>query len=174
MVSKENYKNLPNVIFTTLLIEKSPQAIPLGAACVASAVKNHKKTKDLCKTTLLVFNKEDKSFIINSQTDDKAASYIAQEILKEKPQIIIGTAARLNELIRLKKLKVDKMQKTIHDYGPLIAFEQVGTEDEIYTYNDNYKMCKNRKILVRLARDIKTLWLIEAMNVVKKIENIKI
>ena len=62
MVSKENYKNLPNVIFTTLLIEKSPQAIPLGAACVASAVKNHKKTKDLCKTTLLVFNKEDKSY----------------------------------------------------------------------------------------------------------------
>ena len=66
MISKENYKNLPNVIFTTLLIEKSPQAIPLGAACVASAVKNHKKTKDLCKTTLLVFNKEDKSFINNS------------------------------------------------------------------------------------------------------------
>ena len=57
-----NNIDLQTVVFTTLLIEKSPQAIPLGAACVASAVKNHKKTKDLCKTTLLVFNKEDKCF----------------------------------------------------------------------------------------------------------------
>ena len=37
------------------------------------------------------------------------------EILKEKPQIIIGTAARLNELIRLKKLKVDKIIAIIFD-----------------------------------------------------------
>ena len=37
------------------------------------------------------------------------------EILKEKPQIIIGTAARLNELIRLKKLKVDKIIAIVFD-----------------------------------------------------------
>lgn len=37
------------------------------------------------------------------------------EILKEKPQIIIGTAARLNELIRLKKLKVDKIISIVFD-----------------------------------------------------------
>lgn len=37
------------------------------------------------------------------------------EILKEKPQIVIGTAARLNELIRLKKLKVDKVIAIIFD-----------------------------------------------------------
>ncbi|MBO5482602.1 MAG: DEAD/DEAH box helicase [Spirochaetaceae bacterium] len=37
------------------------------------------------------------------------------EILKEKPQIIIGTAARLNELIRLKKLKVDKIVAIVFD-----------------------------------------------------------
>lgn len=37
------------------------------------------------------------------------------EILKEKPQIIIGTAARLNELIRLKKLKVDKVIAIVFD-----------------------------------------------------------
>lgn len=108
MVSKENYKNLPNVIFTTLLIEKSPQAIPLGAACVASAVKNHKKTKDLCKTALLVFNKEDKSFINNSQTDDKAASYIAQEILKEKPAICGFSIFVWNKSILEKTAKILK------------------------------------------------------------------
>ena len=108
MVSKENYKNLPNVIFTTLLIEKSPQAIPLGAACVASAVKNHKKTKDLCRTALLVFNKEDKSFINNSQTDDKAASYIAQEILKEKPAICGFSIFVWNKSILEKTAKILK------------------------------------------------------------------
>ena len=47
------------IIFTTLLIEKSPQAIPLGAACVASAVKNSPLTKDLCDVELLAFNIED-------------------------------------------------------------------------------------------------------------------
>ena len=57
--SKESFNvanniDLQTVVFTTLLIEKSPQAIPLGAACVASAVKNHKATKDLCQTKLLL------------------------------------------------------------------------------------------------------------------------
>ena len=47
------------IIFTTLLIEKSPQAIPLGVACVASAVKNNSLTKDLCDVELLPFNIED-------------------------------------------------------------------------------------------------------------------
>ena len=37
------------------------------------------------------------------------------EILKEIPLIIIGTAARLNELIRLKKLKVDKIIALVFD-----------------------------------------------------------
>ena len=47
------------IIFTTLLIEKSPQSIPLGAACVASAVKNNSLTKNLCDVELLTFNIED-------------------------------------------------------------------------------------------------------------------
>jgi hypothetical protein len=72
------------------------------------------------------------------------------------------------------KLKVEKLRKQFQDYGPLIAFEQVGKEDEIYDYNDCYKMCKNRKVLVQLAREIKASWLAEAMMVVQKIEAIKI
>lgn len=111
--SKESFNvanniDLQTVVFTTLLIEKSPQAIPLGAACVASAVKNHKATKDLCQTKLLVFNKEDKSFINNSQTDDKAASYIAQEILKEKPAICGFSIFVWNKLILEKAAKILK------------------------------------------------------------------
>ena len=36
----------PLVICTTLLIENSPQALPLGAACIASAIKKDARTKD--------------------------------------------------------------------------------------------------------------------------------
>lgn len=72
------------------------------------------------------------------------------------------------------KLKVEKLRKSFQDYGPLIAFAHICKEDDIYCYNENYKMCKNRKILVQLARDIKALWLAEAMMVVQKIEEIKI
>ena len=37
------------------------------------------------------------------------------EVLKEKPEIIVGTAARLVELIRLKKLKIDGIQAIVFD-----------------------------------------------------------
>ncbi len=72
------------------------------------------------------------------------------------------------------KLKVDKLQKSFQDHGSLIAFAHTSKEDDIYDYNDNYKMCKNRKVLVQLAREIKALWLAEAMMVVQEIEEIKI
>lgn len=72
------------------------------------------------------------------------------------------------------RLRVEKLQKQFQYHGPLIAFECTSKEDDIYDYNDNYKMCKNRKVLVQLARDIKALWLAEAMMVVQKIEEIKI
>ena len=105
--------NLPKVVFTTLLIEKSPQAIPLGAACVASAVKNHNATKNLCTTELIVFNKEDKEFIENSQTDDKAASFIAQKILKEKPTICGFSIFVWNKTILEKAAKILKENNVI-------------------------------------------------------------
>ena len=54
------------IIFTTLLIEKSPQALPLGAACVASSVKHDPLTKDITDVHLVPFNKEDSEYIKNS------------------------------------------------------------------------------------------------------------
>lgn len=72
------------------------------------------------------------------------------------------------------ELKVKKLNKTFQYYGPLIAFEQTCNEDDIYTYNNHYRMCKSRKVLVQLAREIKALWLAEAMSVVQKIDGIKI
>lgn len=76
------------VIFTTLLIEKSPQALPLGAACVASAVKHSPLTKDIADVSLVHFCKEDSEFIKHSATDDDAASFMASELLKHNPAIV--------------------------------------------------------------------------------------
>ncbi len=47
------------IICTTILVEKSPQAVPLGAACVASAIKHSELTKDYCEVSLKHFYPED-------------------------------------------------------------------------------------------------------------------
>lgn len=59
---------------------------------------------------------------VQSVTDMKAALLIGgaplkrqQELLKEKPLIVIGSPARLIELIRIKKLKVEKTQAFVLD-----------------------------------------------------------
>ena len=67
------------VICTTLLIEKSPQALPLGAACIASAVKNALELKGKVDVSLKAFCLEDKDF-----PKDKSAAfeYIAGKLLE--------------------------------------------------------------------------------------------
>lgn len=76
------------VIFTTLLIETSPQALPLGAACVASAVKHSTLTQNLCEVQLLPFNKENPEFEKHNKTEAEGASYIAEQILKQNPAVV--------------------------------------------------------------------------------------
>ncbi|MCR5765663.1 MAG: radical SAM protein [Treponema sp.] len=48
------------VICTSLLIEKSPQALPLGAACIASAIKHNPETSGITEVSLKSFSLEDK------------------------------------------------------------------------------------------------------------------
>ncbi len=62
-----------NIICTTVLVENSPQAIPLGAACIADAIKSNPLTKDDCNVSLLSFNLEDKI----------TENIISQKILEE-------------------------------------------------------------------------------------------
>ena len=68
------------VICTTLLIEKSPQALPLGAACIATAIKHDTNLKDFCEVSLKAFSLEDKDF-----PEDKiiAADYISEKLIKK-------------------------------------------------------------------------------------------
>ena len=69
------------VIFTTLLIEKSPQALPLGAACVASAVKHTEGLKEACDVQLLAFCKEDEDFARHCKSNEAAGKYIADKLI---------------------------------------------------------------------------------------------
>ena len=68
------------VICTTLLIEKSPQALPLGAACIATAIKHNMELKDFCEVSLKAFCLEDKDF-----PEDKiiAADYISEKLIEK-------------------------------------------------------------------------------------------
>ena len=66
------------VICTTLLIEKSPQALPLGAACIASAIKNSPELNKLTEVSLKAFSLEDEA--VRKAGD--VAAYIAGELFK--------------------------------------------------------------------------------------------
>ena len=54
---------MTEIICTTLLVEKSPQALPLGAACVASAIKHYAGTEKECEVKLISFSREDEEII---------------------------------------------------------------------------------------------------------------
>lgn len=47
------------IVCTTVLVETSPQALPLGAACIASALKHDERTKDRFTVDLIAFSNED-------------------------------------------------------------------------------------------------------------------
>lgn len=68
------------VICTTLLVEHSPQALPLGAACIASDLKHDIRTAELCNVGLIAFDPEDKEYLANSPTPQAAGQYIASQL----------------------------------------------------------------------------------------------
>ena len=67
------------VICTTLLIEKSPQALPLGAACIASAVKNCSELVGAVDVSLKAFCLEDEEF---PNERNAATKYIAEKLIE--------------------------------------------------------------------------------------------
>lgn len=73
-------QNKPLVICTTLLIERSPQALPLGAACVASAVKHDPLTTDLCDVRLIPFCAEEDAYRAHAATPETAGAFIADAL----------------------------------------------------------------------------------------------
>ena len=76
------------VVCTTLLIEKSPQALPLGAACIASAVKNWPNLKDKINVNLKAFSLEDDDFK-KLKSKDERAEYIADKLYQPCEKLIV-------------------------------------------------------------------------------------
>ena len=76
------------VVCTTLLIEKSPQALPLGAACIASAVKNWPNLKDKINVNLKAFSLEDDDLKKLKSTDERA-EYIANKLYQPCEKLIV-------------------------------------------------------------------------------------
>ena len=71
--------NKPLAICTTLLIESSPKALPLGAACIASAIKNSRETKDKVHVKLEVMTMEDKNF----------EERLTESIIRQNPKYVL-------------------------------------------------------------------------------------
>ncbi len=78
---------MTKILCTTLLVEKSPQALPLGAACVASAIKHYAGTEKECDVKLISFSREDDE-IQTLESNEQKADFIANRLLKENPQIV--------------------------------------------------------------------------------------
>lgn len=78
------FMNKTTVICTTLLVEKSPQALPLGAACITSAIKHAEGTKDRCDAKLICFSLEDDE--IKNKPEDKTIAFITEQLLSKLPE----------------------------------------------------------------------------------------
>ena len=69
---------MKKILIVTLLVETSPQALPLGAACIASALKADFEIAKACSVKLLDFSSEDFK-------EESPSKTIAEAIIKEKP-----------------------------------------------------------------------------------------
>ena len=54
---------MQKLICTTLLVETSPQGLPLGAACIASSIKADSRTGDKFSVELIDFSLEDAEIV---------------------------------------------------------------------------------------------------------------
>lgn len=100
---------MKTIICTTLLIEKSPQALPLGAACIASAIKNDDRTKGKFNVQLIPFNKEspeiEKQYSDLQPGDTKNAGdrncgiFIAEKLAELKPDYVAFSVYVWNHIV---------------------------------------------------------------------------
>ena len=101
---------MKKIICATLLVEKSPQALPLGAACIASSIKKY------CKDTeTLVFSptQEDAEYFHKS-TDEKAKVFVEKilEFAGNKADVVCLSVYVWNRLV-LEKVGEMLMSKGI-------------------------------------------------------------
>ncbi len=78
---------MKKLICTTLLVETSPQGLPLGAACIASAIKSSPLTKGKYDVELVDFSLEDSEIMLARQNggENAVSLLIAARLAKKKP-----------------------------------------------------------------------------------------
>ncbi len=108
------------VLFTTLLVETSPQALPLGLACVASAVKQN--LSQLRQATIEICDFSPEDVFLRSLNDEKKAEIIAQKILSKDPSVICFSVYVWNRYI------LTDVAKKIKQAKPTVFLLAGGTE----------------------------------------------
>ncbi|WP_294431053.1 radical SAM protein [uncultured Treponema sp.] len=92
---------MKSLICTTLLVETSPQGLPLGAACIASAVKADSRTNKKISVELVDFSLEEQDICLARKNggDDKVASLIANRLSQNKPDFLAFSVYVWNRVI---------------------------------------------------------------------------
>ncbi|MCK9170853.1 MAG: radical SAM protein [Treponema sp.] len=80
--------SVPQIICTTILIEKSPQALPLGAACIASALKHNPLTAGKYQVLLTSVSAEDRDFSDALHSGNAAQLLVRKLLSYGMPQFI--------------------------------------------------------------------------------------
>lgn len=107
------------IICSTLLIETSPQALPLGAACVASAIKNDSLTKNKFNVELLCESLEN----ISLKKESDVAKYFSNFILANKnPKYVCFSVYVWN------RLYIEETAKLIKQKNPEVIIIAGGPE----------------------------------------------
>lgn len=92
------------ILVVTALVETSPQAIPLGAACIVSAI-NNSKLHNRYEAELFSFSLQD----LQERTEQAQLAAIEQELLQKNPSVVcfsvfVWNYAVLSEIaLRIKK-----------------------------------------------------------------------
>ncbi|MBQ4377903.1 MAG: radical SAM protein [Treponema sp.] len=106
---------MKSVICTTLLVETSPQGLPLGAACIASSIKADSRTRDNFSVGLIDFSLEEQEIVLAKQNGgERAVSVLlASRLASKKPDFLCFSVYVWNRVIlektclELKKLLPD-------------------------------------------------------------------
>ena len=92
---------MKSLICTTLLVETSPQGLPLGAACIASSVKADLRTNKNFSVELIDFSLEEPEILAERKksADSGVAALIARRLASKKPDFLAFSVYVWNRVI---------------------------------------------------------------------------
>ncbi len=136
------------VICTTLLVETSPQAIPLGAACVASSIKADCHGKERFAVSLQDFSQEDKDFIqAYKRGAESAALLMAEKLASFRPFAVAFSVYVWNHVIL--DLCAGQLKKILPDVVTIAGGPEVTANPENFK-NFDYKVAGQGEVAVPL------------------------